>query len=254
MDQTAPDALPPISDQRQPAIAAPESEPRAALPPAPDAPEAPTTGTAVAAPPDGSVAITARPLRLSSARRRALRRRRRRIRLGLFCAVLLGALFAGPSQNDWIAAATNAREAWRYDRALAFYQQAMRRDPADPRPYCLTGEVLALQQENRAASAAYAHCRALGEDTAAVALALGDLANARGDGVGAQREWQHSISRGGTTARRRLALWHEARGEFDDAALQWQALGANDGQAREHLGMLALRVADYVTAQRDFLA
>jgi tetratricopeptide (TPR) repeat protein len=191
---------------------------------------------------------------MSAARRRALRRRRLLIRWGLFFALLASALCFGPSQSDWIGAAAAARAAWRYDRALAFYQQAMRRDPADPQPYCLAGEVLALQHENRAAAVAYARCRALGEDTAAVALRLGDLASARGDSVTAQREWRRSISHGGMTARRRLALWFEAHAQFDQAAAQWNALGAQDGQAQEHLGMLALRAADFATAQRRFLA
>jgi lipoprotein NlpI len=168
--------------------------------------------------------------------------------LGLLATLLL----AGPTPNDWFGAGAAARAAWRYDRALAFYRLAEQRDPADPRPYCLTGEVLALQQELRAAITAYLRCRARGEDTAAFALRLGDLASAQGDAQTAEREWLRSIQRGGTTARRRLALWHEGRGEFDQAAAQWSALGASDGQAQEHLGMLALRLLDFASAQRYF--
>jgi tetratricopeptide (TPR) repeat protein len=192
--------------------------------------------------------------RMSAARRRVLLRRQRRVRLAVLCVLLASALFVSPSQTDWIAAAATARAAWRYDRALAFYQMAIRRDPADPRPYCLTGEVLSLQRQLRAAIAAFTRCRALGDDSAAVALRLGDLARAEGDDVTAQREWLRSISHGGTTGRRRLALWHEARGEFDQAAIQWSALGPRDGQAQEHLGILALRVQDFPSAQRYLLA
>jgi lipoprotein NlpI len=163
-------------------------------------------------------------------------------------------LLAGPGQRDWFDAGAAARAAWRYDRALAFYRLAAQRDPADPRPNCLSGEVLALQQELRAAAAAYLRCRELGEDSAAVALRLGDLASAQGDAQTAQREWLRSIQRGGITAHRRLALWHEARGDFDQAAAQWSALGADDGQAQEHLGMLALRQLDFAGAQRSFTA
>jgi Flp pilus assembly protein TadD len=197
---------------------------------------------------------SASPRRISRGRRRAMLRRRRRIRWAVLLVLLASVLFLGPGQRDWTDAGAAARAAWRYDRALAFYRLAMRRDPADPRPYCLTGEVLSLQHELHDAAAAFQRCRALGEDTAAVAQRLGDLASAQGDTRTAQREWLRSIRLGGTTARRRLALWHEARGEFDQAAVQWTALGARDGQAQEHLGMLELRVLDFPSAQRSFFA
>jgi tetratricopeptide (TPR) repeat protein len=210
--------------------------------------------------PEGSshpgVVVTSIPVvrRITSARRHALLRRQWRNRVALIFVLLASVLFIGPSQTEWIQAGAAARATWRYDHALSFYHLALLRDPADPRPYCLTGEVRSLQREFRLATDAYWRCRVLGEDTAAVALRLGDLAQAQGDDPTAQREWLRSVSRGGTTARRRLGLWHEARGEFDQAAAQWTALGPRDGQAQEHLGMLALRVQDFAAAQRYLLA
>jgi tetratricopeptide (TPR) repeat protein len=246
MDQSTPDPQPAASVPLQPAPATPEAESRQAGTVLDSA--SPTPPAERAEPP------VAMPRRMSAARRRALRRRRQRVRWGLFLVLLASVLFIGPGQQDWFNAAAAARSVWRYDRALKFYQVAMRRDPADPRPYCLTGEVLALQREYPSAIAAYRRCRSLGADTAAVALALGDLASARGDSAAAQREWQRSIDRGGMTAHRRLALWFESRSQFDLAAAQWTAFGPRDGQAEEHLGMLALRKLDFAGGQRHFLA
>jgi tetratricopeptide (TPR) repeat protein len=161
---------------------------------------------------------------------------------------------AWPSSTDWYAAAAAARASWRYDRALDFYQQAIQADPDNPRPVCLKGEVLALQQRAAEAAAAYLRCRRLGDDGAQVWLALGDLARQQGDPAAAEHAWLSAAARGSATAHRRLALLYEAQSQFVAAANEWQRLGAGDGQAQEHLGMLALRAVDGAEAQRHFLA
>lgn len=159
-----------------------------------------------------------------------------------------------PSGSDLYAAAAQARIARRYDLALAFYARAARQDAADPRAYCLTGEVLALQQQYARAVAAYADCQRLGDHSGNVWLALGDIAQARGDASSAERDWLRAAGLGSETARRRLGLFYESRAEFDLARAQWQRLPASDAVARVHLGLLALRSGDYDTARTEFIA
>jgi tetratricopeptide (TPR) repeat protein len=163
----------------------------------------------------------------------------------------------GPGASDLFAAGAAAQAAWRYDRALAFYQRAADLNPADWRPWCLEGKVLALQQRYPQAADAYDRCRALGNDGPSVWLALGDIAQARGDTVGAEHAWLRSAAQGGAEARRRLGGLYETEGRLDLAAAQWQVLAAGDGgdgEAQAHLGQLALAEGDYVAARAHFVA
>jgi tetratricopeptide (TPR) repeat protein len=169
---------------------------------------------------------------------------------------------AGPSKDDLYAAAAAARAAWRYDRALAFYQRAARLDPNDPNPQCFMAEVLVLQQLYAQSTAAYTRCQALGDTGPQVWLALGDVAQASGNAASAERAWLRSAALGGATARRRLGTLYEAQGHFDEAEAQWSSLAAAqrqapstaDGEAEEHLGLLALRQADYDGARTHLVA
>jgi tetratricopeptide (TPR) repeat protein len=204
-----------------------------------------------------TVAARAAPARTQRIARRGYRQQPWRRLAGwalALVAVLAAVTFAGPNVADLYAAATAARTSWRYDRALAFYAQAERLDPDNPHPHCLTGEVLALQQRYVQAAAEFARCQRMGEAGPGVWLALGDADQAHGDAAGAEQAWLRSASAGGATARRRLALLYEAEGRFDRAGAQWRALGSQDGQARAHLGLLALRVGDDETARADFVA
>ncbi len=159
-----------------------------------------------------------------------------------------------PSVTALYDAAAHARASWRYDRALAFYARAAQDDPADPRAHCLAGEVLALQQLYDQAVAAYTTCQRLGGSAGAIGLAQGDIAQARGDGAGAERAWLRAAALGSVTAHTRLGPYYEAAAEFDQARAQWLALPADDAEARIHLGLLALRVGDYPTARAEFVA
>jgi tetratricopeptide (TPR) repeat protein len=169
---------------------------------------------------------------------------------------------AGPGKDGLYAAAAAARAAWRYDRALIFYQQAAALDPNDPRPECLIGQVLALQQRYAQAAEAYTRCQVLGDMSPDTWLAVGDIAQARRDVGGAERAWLRSAAQGGTQARRRLGLFYESQGQFDQAEAQWSALAeaqrhtptTADGQAQVHLGLLALRRADYDAARAHLIA
>jgi tetratricopeptide (TPR) repeat protein len=191
----------------------------------------------------------------TGSRRASVRVWRRRAMWGALLALTLIIIaVAGPSKSDLYAAAATARASWRYDRALSFYAEAARQDPDDPHTHCLIGQVLALQQLYAQASAELTRCQRMGENDSAVWLALGDVAHARGDVAGAERDWQQSADRGSVTARRRLALQYEAQGQFDAAAAQWRALGSQDGQAQAHLGLLALREGDYSSAEAAFVA
>jgi tetratricopeptide (TPR) repeat protein len=198
-------------------------------------------------------------------RARAVRMARRSRLFGWIAAVLALCVVlvpAGPSKNDLYAAAAAARAAWRYDRALALYQQAAHLDPDDPHPQCLIAEVLALQRLYAASIAAYTRCQALGASGPDVWLARGDVARDGGDVAGAERSWLRAAALGSFTARRRLGTLYESQGRFDDAQAQWSALaeaqrqapGTANGEAEEHLGLLALRVADYDAARAHLVA
>lgn len=159
-----------------------------------------------------------------------------------------------PSVTDLYAAAASARASWRYDRALAFYTQAARQDPTDPRAHCLIGQVLTLQQLYTQAVAAYNDCQRLGDHSGGVWLALGDIARDRDDTAGAERAWLRAAALGSPTARERLGLLYEAESQFDLAQAQWRQLPASDVTAHIHLGLLALRTGDYDTARAEFVA
>lgn len=183
-------------------------------------------------------------------------------RLILIALTLLGALavFAPvrPDVGGYLAAAAAARAGLRYDRALAFYTTASAESPTDPRPYCATGEVRALQQEWRDAIAAYRGCvdRAAGDTRTRAAgwLGLGNALSTTGDDAGAESAWQHAAQNGAHEASRRLGLLYERQSRFDEAIRAWAGLPGDDPQAREHLGLLALWRGDYASARADFVA
>ncbi len=186
------------------------------------------------------------------------RRRAWLTRVVWVAAVLVGALVTlaptGPSAGQYIAAAANARAGLRYDRALMWYAAASAQAPGDPQPYCLRGEVRALQQEYVDADAAYQHCATLDPSSAAAWLGLGDALAARGDDAGAARAWSRSSALGGTEALRRLGQWDESRGDFAAAEADWTKLPPDDPQAQVHLGLLALERGDNATARAVFVA
>lgn len=162
----------------------------------------------------------------------------------------------GPGEGDLLTAAASARGVWRYDRALVFYDRAAHLNPADWRPWCLQGEVLALQQRYSRATAAYDRCRALGNDAPGVWRALGDIARDHGDSDSAERDWLRAAAQGDAEAMRRLGGLYETNGRLDRAAEQWGALAARDGgdaEAQAHLGVLALAQGDYAAARAHFI-
>lgn len=165
---------------------------------------------------------------------------------------------ARPGGSGYLAAANAARAGLRYDRALTFYTAASAADPGDPRPYCGTGEVLALRQEWPAALAAYracvAHAGADPLEAGAGWLGEGDLFTARGDDAGAESAWSHAARLGSREAWRRLGLLYERQSRFEDATRAWAALAPGDPRALEHLGLLALWRGDYATARTEFIA
>lgn len=227
-----------------PLDADPPADPLDATPAADDSPLAP----APAAPPAWFLALT-----------RAIWRRPARWWRPLDWAAALLLLAAvlvpiGPGSNDLFAAASAARAVYRYDRALAFYTQAARLHPRDPRPACLTGDVLALQRLAAPAIAAYQRCQALGDSDPNVWLAMGDVELARGAPDTAVSDWRRAAASGSWTAHRRLAALYESQGRLDLAAAQWHALPTTDDQALTQLGLIALSLGDYPTAQRDLVA
>ncbi|MGZ3603271.1 MAG: hypothetical protein ACXVDF_25435, partial [Ktedonobacterales bacterium] len=154
------------------------------------------------------------------------------VRLILFTLTLLGTLAVvapdRPGVGGYLAAAASARAGLRYDRALAFYATATAESPADPRPYCATGDVRALQQEWHDATAAYRACVArAASDTqtgAAGWLGLGNALSTPGDDAAAESAWRHAAQLGSHEASRRLGLLYERQSRFDDALRAWSAL------------------------------
>lgn len=183
-------------------------------------------------------------------------------RLILIALTLFGALAVlapvRPDVGGYLTAAAAARASQRYDRALAFYATASAESPADPRPYCASGAVRALQQEWRAAIAAYRACAARADDDAqtraAAWLGLGNTLSTTGDDVGAESAWRHAAQSGAHDASRRLGRLYERQLRFDAAIRAWSALPSDDPQAREHLGLLALWRGDYASARAHFIA
>lgn len=184
------------------------------------------------------------------------------VRLILCALTLVGALAVlapgHPGVGGYLAAGAAARAGLRYDRALAFYATASVESPDDPRPYCATGEVRALQQEWRDAIAAYRACAArAANDTqtgAAGWLGLGNALSITGDDTGAESAWRHAARMGVYEASRHLGLLYERQSRFDAARRAWSALPGADPQALEHLGLLALWRGDYASAQANFVA
>jgi Flp pilus assembly protein TadD len=168
--------------------------------------------------------------------------------------VLLPMAQWGSSADQLFASASAARSAWRYDHALADYARLAELDPTDPRPHCLQAQVLALQQLYAQALAAYATCEQLGESGPNTWLAQGDAANSGEQPGAAEHAWLRAVTAGSRTAHRRLALLYEQEGRLDDAATQWRALGPSDGQAQEHLGLLALQAGNYEAARAALVA
>jgi tetratricopeptide (TPR) repeat protein len=167
--------------------------------------------------------------------------------------VLLPIAQWGASTSQLYDAAAAARASWRYDRALEDYARIARLDPSDPRPHCLQGQVLALQQLFSLSQAAFARCEQLGDNDPNTWLAQGDAANSAGQTLVAERDWLRAVEAGSRNAHRRLALLYEEEGRFDDATTQWRALGPSDGQAQEHLGLLAMQVGNYSAAAKAFI-
>ena len=183
----------------------------------------------------------------------------RRAALGLCVGLMLlltvaAGVAAGPDEQQYLTAAATAREAYRYDRALAWYSAASANEPADSRPHCLAGEVLLLQGEPGAAAAAYEACvaRAPGDGTAW--LELGRARSLAGDRDGAEAAWERTASLGVDDGLRQLGALYESQGRFAEAEATWNRLPTNDGQALAHRGLLALWRGDVGTASADFAA
>lgn len=169
-------------------------------------------------------------------------------------AVLTSVGGVQPSEATYLAAAAQARVSYRYDRALDFYTAAARQNLSDGKPFCLRGDVLTLQQELNSAVEAYLRCTQLSPNSGAAWLSLGDARQAVGDGQGAIAAWQTSAAHGDRTALRRLGVAYERQQRFEDALTIWRRLPADDPQALEHLGLLALWSGDTETARTDLVA
>ncbi len=129
------------------------------------------------------------------------------MRVALIAATLLGALIvfapAQPGVAVYLAAATQARGVYRYDRALHFDALAAAAAPADPGPVCDSADLYARQQVWSAAQAAYRRCVTLAPDDANAWYALGDALAATGDvsgASGALAAWERATTLTGATA------------------------------------------------------
>lgn len=180
---------------------------------------------------------------------------RRPATFALVLVALIATLgFDQPSEGSYLAAATQARATYRYDRALALYAAAARQYPRDGQPYCLRGDVFTLQQELKSAIDAYQRCAEISPTDANAWLSLGDARQATQDIQGAIAAWQQSAARGGVNAHRRLGVAYERQQRIDDAVTEWRKLPPGDPQALEHLGLIALWSGDTATAQTDLVA
>ena len=181
--------------------------------------------------------------------------RRARIAGGvlMLLVVLAAGVATGPAPATYLAAAANARAIYRYDVALRWYAAASALVPHDPQPWCLSGDVLMLQQQWHPAVSAYRRCLALDSADAHGWLGLGDARSALHDQAGALAAWQHAADVGDPTALHRLAHAAEASGDAAAATALWRKLPASDGEALAHRGILALLRGDGTAAQQDFI-
>lgn len=182
-------------------------------------------------------------------------RRRRLLVFALALAALLVVVGGEqPSEAAYLTAAAQAKTSYRYDHALSFYAAAAQQNPTDGKPYCLSGDVLTRQQELKSAVGAYLRCTQISPNDGHAWLSLGDARQAIGDTPGAMAAWQTAAQHGDTNALRRLGLAYEQQQRFDDALADWQRLPADDPEALEHLGLLALWSGDTDTARTDLVA
>ncbi len=151
-----------------------------------------------------------------------------------------------PGVAALLNAATQQRDAYRYDRALAFYAEARAEAPSDPRPTCAEGAVLVLQREPLAAVAAYQDCVAQAPGDAEAWLTLGDTLAATGrarDDAASVAAWQRAAQLGSAEGWERMAERDERLGLLDAATSAWAQVspdGALGDLAAAHLGLLAL--------------
>lgn len=172
-----------------------------------------------------------------------------------FVLALLGVVVACapvyPGEQQYLAAAAGYRANLRYDLALARYADASRAAPGDPMPYCLSGQILVLQQEWTAAAASFARCASLGPRSGQAWLELGDARSKLGDTAGAQDAWRLSAGLGDLIAVTQLAKEAEALGDVTAAVKLWRQM-PGDVQAIAHLGILSLWQGNPQAAARDF--
>ena len=169
-----------------------------------------------------------------------------------------------PGEQAYLRAAMQARQTYRYDRALSFYALAHASAPNDSLPLCASGDVYSLQQQWSLARDAYRRCLALTPTDAQAWYALGEALSALGvyaGPAGALAVWDHAASLGSPLAWRRLAGRAEYVRDFSQATSDWAHVIALAPQgsalaveARLHLGLLALQRGETTTAQGDFAA
>ncbi|MGO8951474.1 MAG: hypothetical protein ACLQUY_28235 [Ktedonobacterales bacterium] len=167
-------------------------------------------------------------------------------------AVAVACVPTYPSEEQYLVAAAGQRASLRYDLALADYADASRGAPADPKPYCLEGQVFGLQQEWLEAAHAYDRCVALDLGSGAAWLALGDARSKLGDDAGAVAAWRRGADLGNIAALEQLAMADEEQGNVVGAVELWRQVPPSNPLAPAHLGMLALWEGDATTAKRDF--
>lgn len=188
------------------------------------------------------------------ARRAASGAGRRILRWAVGAIVTFGLLVTvattQPSVEQSLAAASQAKASLRYDRALDWYARAESTAPDDPRAFCDSAAVLALQQEWTASSAEYAFCLRIKPSDGAAWLSYGDVLSRQGNAEAAQNAWSRATAAGDARGLRQSALAYESTGHLNDATTAWTRLPANDAEAQFHLGMLALSTGADANAAR----
>lgn len=187
------------------------------------------------------------------------------LRLALVALTVLAACAAlapiQPGEQTELRAASLARQAYRYDRALNFYALAHASAPDDPLPVCASGDVSMLQQQWSHARDAYRGCLALAPSDAETWYMLGEALaamNIFAGQEGALAAWEHAASLGSPFAWRRLAGRAEYARNFSQAANDWTWVirlapqGSAAAEAQLHLGLIALQHGDTTSAQADF--